>query len=156
MDVTAILVLVAACAPAVDLTTAQALIQAESAFNPYAIGVVQGVLARQPRSRAEALATTSALAAQGFDFSIGLGQINARNLPRLGLTVEDAFDPCRNLQAMATVLAACYGRAAMRPAPEQAALRQALSCYYSGNFVTGFKDGYVARVVRALPRPAPR
>jgi hypothetical protein len=34
--------------------------------------------------------------------------------------------------------------------------RQALSCYYSGNFVTGFDHGYVARVVsaaRGKPNP---
>jgi type IV secretion system protein VirB1 len=28
-------------------------------------------------------------------------------------------------------------------------LRRALSCYYSGNFTTGFQHGYVGRVVSA-------
>ena len=32
-------------------------------------------------------------------------------------------------------------------AGDQVALRQALSCYYSGNFATGFRHGYVRKVV---------
>jgi type IV secretion system protein VirB1 len=32
---------------------------------------------------------------------------------------------------------------------DQTALRQALSCYYSGNFATGFRHGYVRKVVAA-------
>ena len=50
---------------------------------------------------------------------------------------------------MQTLLADCYDRATAQdgagPDRPQAALRQALSCYYSGNFVTGFKHGYVNR-----------
>lgn len=38
--------------------------------------------------------------------------------------------------------------------PAQAALRAALSCYYSGNFTTGFSSGYVSRVVASAQRNA--
>ena len=38
---------------------------------------------------------------------------------------------------------------------DQVALRQALSCYYSGNFATGFRHGYVRKVVAAAARPVP-
>jgi type IV secretion system protein VirB1 len=34
-------------------------------------------------------------------------------------------------------------------ADEQPRLRAALSCYYSGNFESGFRDGYVDRVLGA-------
>lgn len=150
MDASDFASLAATCAPAVHLQTAAAVVHVESAFNPWAIGVVGGSLLRQPRSREEALATARALRAAGWDFSVGLGQINVRNLTRLGLTLESAFEPCMNLTAMQTVLSDCFQRAiAIGTGSKQQALRPALSCYYSGNFVTGIKYGYVARVVAA-------
>jgi type IV secretion system protein VirB1 len=151
MDTIDFYALAAACAPLVHASTVQALVAVESAFNPNAIGVVGGVLDRQPRNRAEALATAEELRAKGWNFSIGLAQINARNFERLGLTVASAIDPCENLRAMQTVLGECMDRTTVA-APQQTALRQALSCYYSGSFVTGFRHGYVQRVVRAVPQ----
>ena len=150
MDATTFSALAMACAPAVHASTAQALVTVESGFNPHAIGVVGGVLERQPRTRAEALATASHLQANGWNFSVGLAQINVRNFERLGLTAATAFDPCENLRAMQAVLGECFGRSAPAMQP-QTALRQALSCYYSGNFVTGFRHGYVQRVASAVP-----
>ncbi len=150
MDASTFSALAMACAPLVHASTAHALVAVESGFNPYAIGVVGGVLERQPRTVAEALATASELHVKGWNFSVGLAQINVRNFERLGLTVSTAFDPCQNLRAMQAVLAECFERSAPAAQP-QTALRQALSCYYSGNFVTGFRHGYVRRVVHAVP-----
>jgi len=96
------------CAPHVDPTTLQALVRTESAFNPYAIGVVGGRLQRQPRNRAEAIATARALDAQGINFSVGLGQVNKSNLSQHGLNFQTAFDLCANLQAGAEILRDCY------------------------------------------------
>jgi len=151
MDPITLSAMALACAPAVHLSTVQALVAVESGFNPHAIGVVGGVLERQPRSRTEALATARRLQAEGWNFSVGLAQINARNFARLGLSATTAFDPCRNLRAMQTVLGECFERSSPGQS-EQAALRRALSCYYSGNFVTGFTHRYVRRVTRAFRR----
>jgi type IV secretion system protein VirB1 len=151
MDATIFSALALACAPGVHASTTQALVTVESSFNPHAIGVVGGLLERQPRSRAEALATANHLQAKGWNFSVGLAQINVHNFERLGLTTATAFDPCENLRAMQAVLGECFERSAPG-APPQSALRQALSCYYSGNFVTGFRQGYVQRVAHAVPR----
>ncbi len=96
----------------VHSSTARALITVESAFNPWAIGVVAGALQRQPRNRAEALSTAQALQRNGWNFSVGLGQINVGNYVRLGLTIESAFEPCTNLAAMQRVLIDCFDRAA--------------------------------------------
>lgn len=152
MDAATFLALTLACAPQVHADTARALVSVESAFNPWAIGVVGGALVRQPRHRAEALVTARALHAAGWNFSVGLGQINVGNFARLGLTLDSAFEPCLNLMAMQTVLAECFDRARVpvtsSPA-DQSALRQALSCYYSGNFATGFRHGYVRKVMAA-------
>ena len=111
MDISVFLALALACAPQVHTHTAHALVSVESAFNPWAIGVVGGALVRQPRHRAEALATARALQAAGWNFSVGLGQINVGNFERLGLTLDAAFEPCTNLTAMQSVLAECFDRA---------------------------------------------
>ena len=140
--------LVLSCAPLVAADTARALIQVESGGNPFAIGVVGGALVRQPTNRAQAVATVTALEAAGWNFSVGLGQINKRNFQRYGLTPATAFEPCANLAAMQAILGECFARAKQRQ-PPQAALRDAFSCYYSGNFVTGHQNGYVSKVLAA-------
>ena len=158
MDANTLSALAMACAPLVHPSTAHALVAVESHFNPHAIGVVGGMLYRQPRNHAEAVATVTQLKAEGWNFSVGLAQINARNFERLGLTATTAFHPCQNLRAMQSVLSECFARAAVQSSA-QSALRQSLSCYYSGNFVTGFRDGYVQRVMQAMPpeiRAAPQ
>ena len=53
-----------------------------------------------------------------------------------------------NLAAMQGILGECFARASQRQ-PKQAALRDAFSCYYSGNFVTGHQHGYVGKVLAA-------
>ncbi|AXV99207.1 lytic transglycosylase domain-containing protein [Ralstonia pseudosolanacearum] len=138
------------CAPDVHPTTLQAVVRTESGFNPYAIGVVGGRLARQPKSRAEAVATAKALDAQGLNFSMGLGQVNKAHLARFALNYETVFDACANLQAGARILQECYQRAAARLGAGKA-LHAAISCYYSGNFNRGFQversgTSYVQRV----------
>lgn len=142
--------LMAQCAPAVHPVTMQAVVRAESGGNPYAIGVVGGRLARQPRTLPEALATVDALARAGWNYSVGLAQVNRSHLAEYGLTGVAAFDACRNLQAGADILARCYARAASRTRTGQVALRDGLSCYYSGNFQTGYRSGYVQRVVMSV------
>jgi type IV secretion system protein VirB1 len=147
--------LVLSCAPLVAPDTAHALIKVESAGNPFAIGVVGGALIRQPTTRAEAVATVAALEAEGWNYSVGLGQINKHNFLRYGLTPATALDGCANLGALQAILGECFGRARQRRQP-QAALRDAFSCYYSGNFVTGHQHGYVNKVLAAWSptRPA--
>ncbi|MFT0701313.1 lytic transglycosylase domain-containing protein [Citrobacter meridianamericanus] len=127
------------CAPTVAPQTMAALVHVESSFNPYAIGVVGGRLARQPTSRDEAVATAKALEADGWNFSVGVAQVNRYNLPKYNLTYELAFDACANLRAGSKILEDCFVRATPRTGSEQAALQAAFSCYYSGNFTRGFR-----------------
>lgn len=117
------------------------VVKVESSRNPYAIGVVGGRLVRQPRNLPEALATVRALEARGFNFSLGLAQVNRYNLTKYGLaSYEKAFEICPNLQAGSRILAECHDRA-------KGDWGKAFSCYYSGNFVTGYRHGYVQKVV---------
>lgn len=126
----------------------QHVVRVESSFNPYAIGVVGGRLARQPRDLPEAIATVRMLEKDGYNFSLGLAQVNRHNLAGQGLTsYEQAFDVCPNLRAGARILAECYRRAGED-------WGKALSCYYSGNFVTGFDHGYVSKVMASWRQPS--
>ena len=154
MDAAALLAFAMRCAPLIDPSTVQALVAVESAANPNAIGVVAGALERQPKTFAEALATAQELEHAGWNFSLGLAQINVKNVRRLGLTLEEALKPCTNLKAMQTLLCDCYERASEHQANAQVALRAALSCYYSGNFTSGVRDGYVRRVVSFANPPS--
>ncbi|RAK66412.1 lytic transglycosylase domain-containing protein [Phenylobacterium kunshanense] len=154
------------CAPGVAPATLLAVARAESDLDPLAIGV-NGARARrpQPSTAAEAAAAARSLAAAGRDIDLGLAQINVRNLARLGLSIEAAFDPCRNLAAAAVVLREGYARGRARHGPGQAALRVALSVYNTGHAERGFANGYVARVIakagtrlpaNSTPPPAPQ
>ena len=136
-----------ACAPTIHKDTMAALVSVESSFNPYAIGVVKGRLSRQPRNITEALSVVKDLEGQGMNYSLGLSQVNKHNLKKYNLDVATAFDPCTNLIAGSTILSECYNRARSNGLDDQSAVQAALSCYYSGNFTTGFKHGYVQAVV---------
>ena len=135
-----------ACAPDVHPRTLAAIVRTESGFNPFAIGVVNGRLERQPRSLPEAVATAKALVNANWNASFGLGQINLSNLSAHALDLVTVFDPCKNLKAASSILGEAFDRARVRFPDEQSALKAALSAYYSGNFSTGFKEGYVERV----------
>ncbi|MFX1671610.1 lytic transglycosylase domain-containing protein [Paraburkholderia sp. A2WS-5] len=147
MPLALFLTLAQQCAPAVAPATMAAVVRVESAFNPWAIGVVHGRLARQPRNFGEAHATVRALEAAGWNYSAGLAQVNRSNWARLNLTPDTVFDPCSNLAAGAAILKECFTRAQRTRARRQDALRAALSCYASGDFSAGYRTGYVQRVV---------
>lgn len=137
------------CAPHVAPATLRAMATVESSLNPHAIGVVNGRLVRQPRNLPEAISTVMALHQQGVRFSAGLIQIYVRNWPAYHLDHESVFDPCANMRAAAGILTDCYSRASVKSSVPQVALRNALSCYYSNNFLTGYQHGYVQKVVSA-------
>ncbi|GAA4799485.1 hypothetical protein GCM10023307_27240 [Lysobacter hankyongensis] len=120
------------------------VVRVESSYNPYAIGVVGGRLVRQPKNLPEALATVRMLEGRGFNFSIGLAQVNRYNLDKYGLdSYEEAFEPCANLTAGSKILAECYRRAG-------GDWGKSFSCYYSGNFSTGYRHGYVQKIYASI------
>ena len=121
----------------------QHVVNVESSRNPFAIGVVGGRLARQPRTLGEAVATAKMLEQNGYNFSLGIAQVNRYNLAKYGLSsYQQAFEICPNLQAGARILRECYDRAQD--------WGKAFSCYYSGNFVTGYRHGYVQKIFASM------
>lgn len=129
---------------AVSMDVMKHVVRVESSRNPYAIGVVGGHLVRQPKNLAEALATVRMLEIKGFNFSLGLAQVNRYNLDKYGLdSYEKAFQECPNLQAGSQILADCYKRLG-------GDWGKSFSCYYSGNSVTGYQHGYVQKVFASM------
>jgi len=132
------------CPVDVPAAVMQHVVKVESSYNPYAIGVVGGHLVRQPQTLQEALATVHMLEDRGFNFSIGLAQVNRHNLQKYGLgSYAEAFQACPNLRAGSRILADCNQRASGH-------WGKSFSCYYSGNFVTGYREGYVQKIEASM------
>jgi len=152
------LALIAVCAPNVAPATIQAIIKVESGGNPLAVNVnkrggVSYPIPKIIKSTGEAVRAAYAAIEAGHTVDMGYMQVNSANLPKLGYTVEDMFDPCKNIAAGAKVLSLSYAQALSRYSSEQAALRAALSAYNTGSFNRGFENGYVQKYVPATAAP---
>jgi type IV secretion system protein VirB1 len=147
--------LAASCGPSVHVDTLAAVARTESAFNTTVINDNTDRRRYLPRSREEAVALASDLiAVKHHSVDLGLMQVNSANLAGLGLTVADAFDPCKNIAGAARVLSAAY-QAPAAGQDTQPALRQALSRYNTGHPTRGFANGYVAKVEASAEQVVP-
>lgn len=141
--------LIAQCAYNTHPDTVKAIIQVESAGNPYAIGVnFGGSNGRKPNNANEAALIARNLIANGKNIDMGLMQINSANMRRLGLSTEAMFDPCTNIRIGTKILSANYAQAVDIYGPGENALRAALSAYNTGSMVKGLRNGYVAKYYR--------
>lgn len=94
----------ATCAPNSDPRFFASIVSVEST-NPRfgfpdsnAIGDNSAHTAYYPANRQSAVALATQLVAQGHNLDLGLAQVNSSNLPGLGRSVADAFNPCVDLQ----------------------------------------------------------
>ena len=144
------------CAPMVDQQLMMRVISVESSHNPYAIGVVNAHLQRQPQNLTEAKATAHFLENAGYNYSVGLAQINRSNFRRFNLNFNNVFDACTNLNAGGQILSECLNRASAQGYRENAT-HKALSCYYSGQLNSAVGTQYANKVLAKLSintRPA--
>lgn len=144
---TAITTLALQCAPAVAPETVAAIVQTESRGHAFALNVNGGQQPGHQSSAAKAAVTAKRFVAAGYSVDLGLGQINSRNMRWLGLTWETVFDPCTNIAALGKVMTSNYNAVKAGRDP-QTALRLALSMYNTGSPTRGFRNGYVAKVIR--------
>lgn len=154
IEAAALSALIAACAPQVHPQTMAEVIRVESDGDEFAINVNRS--RRQPPRQvtlAGAVAVTRWHIARGYSVDLGLVQLNSRNLPALGLSVEAAFEPCANIAAGARILSDAYRKASVGSQDEQQALLVALSAYNTGSPVRGFLNGYVARYYPSVGAP---
>jgi type IV secretion system protein VirB1 len=129
-------------------STMEKIILGESGANPNALHVNHWSGPQpHPATAQEAIDTARKFIAAGYDIDLGESQINVRNLGSLHFSLEDAFDPCKNIAGGGAILTAFYSSAATRYGEGQRALLAAISAYNSGNFFSGFSSGYVSRIV---------
>jgi type IV secretion system protein VirB1 len=142
--VAAITALVQQCAPEVATEAVVPLVVTESGGNDLSINVNRG-----PRVRANTVAEGAALVrrymAAGYTVDVGLAQVNSTNFARLGVTVEQAFEPCTNLRLTSLMLQEGYGLAS-RHYTGLDAISATYSLYNTGTLTRGFRNGYVGRV----------
>ena len=141
------------CAPSISLAVLRAVARTESGFKPLALRDNTRGLMRTPQSLADAVDEARRWLAAGDSVDLGLMQINAANLPSLGLTLTTALDPCWSLFGAAAILQSAYARGAS-VAEQQAALLIALSRYNTGRPLDGLINGYVGKVLASPPRGA--
>lgn len=153
------------CAPGAPADTLLAIANTESALYANAISINrpnaaarragysdgQLVLAKQPKDRREAMNWLYWFASHRYTVSIGLMQVNSEMAAQFHLKPEQLLEPCTNLQVGATILTSLYTAIAYRLGEGFSALDAALSFYNSGNSITGFRNGYVARVYAHAP-----
>ncbi|MGO6982193.1 type IV secretion system protein VirB1 [Rhizobium leguminosarum] len=131
------------CAPIVEVRMLAAVISLESGFEPFAIRINSGPpLERQPASKAEAIERATFLIADRQDIQLGLGGIGVEELGKLRLSISDAFDPCLNLNATATLLTGYYRLALHAGADAMEAKKVMLQSYY------GRDDPSVGKMVK--------
>ena len=145
------------CAPQVSPVLMQALVRAESAWQPLAIGMdkAQGAV-KQPATLAEAIATAKDLAAAGRRFSVGLAQIHVSNVALYGMTWEQAFDACQNLALGQKILWNFYHRASASGYSGVAAIWAALRGYNSGGVDRAVSDEYANRIFAYMSSAPPK
>jgi type IV secretion system protein VirB1 len=145
-----------ACALNVAPATMDAVIRVEHG-SPTAINVNK-LAGPQPKASTvqEAVAITKRYMAAGYTVDMGWSQLNSANLVRLGYTVEDAFDQCKNIAAGGMILSGFYGKAVQQYGEGQIALAHALSAYNTGDLQRrGFENGYVGRYFISAPLTLP-
>ena len=133
------------CGPAVDPATTRAIIQVESGGNPLAIGDNTLRQSFAPKTTREAVSRAKALIARGHSVDLGLMQINSSHLAPMRLSLDDTFDPCRNIRAGTSILADFYRR--YQDGNPTYTLMKALSAYNTGQAWKG--AGYVNRILTA-------
>jgi type IV secretion system protein VirB1 len=150
----AVMALSQQCAPGIALEAIVPQVHVESHFNELAIGVNNGPQVRA-RSLPEAIALATRFIRAGYSVDLGLAQINSKNLRRLGLTIEQTFDPCTSLRAASVVLAENYSQASTSRAGVDA-INATWSLYNSGSTTRGIRNGYVGKIWASATDLVPR
>lgn len=126
------------CAPAVDPITMAAVVKQESGGQPWVVNNNTTRKSMAFASKAVAVAAAVAAIGRGESVDMGLAQINSNNLPALGLSVNQIFDPCTNIAAGARILATGYERTG--------SLGGALSMYNTGRADSKIGVAYAQKV----------
>jgi type IV secretion system protein VirB1 len=135
------------CAPNAGRRTMAAIVRVESDGNPLAMHDNNLNKTFVPKDVNQGVVWANELLALHHSVDLGISQVNSFNLPRLHLSVRDAFDACTNVHAGATILASDYRAAALQFGAGQFALRRAIGAYNTGSLYAG--STYIHRILEA-------
>lgn len=136
------------CVYKVAPSTMYAIVKTESNGNPLAIGINGGArLKFQAKNYKQAVLWVNYLEVHGYNIDIGLAQVNIKNAHRYGFKAHDMLEPCHNLLLASFILYKNYIGALPLSINQNQALYKAISAYNTGNYQSGFDNGYVIRVV---------
>ena len=132
----------------IQIETITAVVGVESGFDPLAIRINSDApRPDRPGSKAEAIEIATTFAAEGHNIDLGLGGISVYDLPKLGLSISDLFDPCLNLKATGTLLDRYYRAAVAAGAVGEEAEALMLQSYYGqGDAEVGAMVEYDRRI----------
>jgi type IV secretion system protein VirB1 len=141
--VAAIATLAQQCAPEIATEAVVPLVMTESS----------GDSSRSTSTRGRAFVPAPSLKAQRSSVAMSLLATpsmsawprSIRPISRLGVSVEEVFDPCTNLRLASAVLQEGYGLAT-RHYTGLDAISATYSLYNTGTLTRGFRNGYVGRV----------
>lgn len=133
------------CGPAVAPSTTRAIIEVESGGNPLAIGDNNLRKSFAPKTKGDAVSLAERLIDQGHSVDLGLMQINSMHLAPRSLSLEEVFDPCRNVKIGTKILSEFYRQ--QQTGDPAYTLFKALSAYNTGQAWKG--AGYVNRILAA-------
>lgn len=148
--------LVTQCQQEMPIAVVRAVINIESSGNPLSVGVVGFHHFFQPDSVLMGANMLQSLNKRGISCSAGLMQINTRNFSQYHLTNFSVFNPCENIRVGTEILFRCYKKS-VRKYGNNGLIKNylnAASCYYSGNFKSGYhlprNKPYVVRFKESL------
>jgi type IV secretion system protein VirB1 len=139
--------LLQSCAPNIGPLTMTAIVRVESAGKSLAIRDNTIDRAFYPKTTNEAVRLAKYLLGKHHNLDLGISQLNSANLPMLGMSVRDTFNPCDNLRGGAVILSGDYRRAAAQFGPGQYALRRAIGAYNTGSLYAG--NYYISMILDA-------
>jgi len=142
--------LCAQCGPSVEPSTTKAIIQVESGGNLFVIGDNTLKKSFFPKSKKEAVRLADYLLSQGHNLDMGLMQVNSCHLKAGKFSLDDLFDPCRNI-AIGTKILADFYRRNDRGEARNVVLFKALSAYNTGSAWRG--PDYINRILKAAGAP---
>ncbi len=136
--------------PNIGIEIVQQIIKIESNSKPFAVNVNKdgkSFISFVFETKEEALKSAQDYINGGLSVDVGLMQINSNNLSLKifsDLTLEDLFDPCKNIKAGSDIFYLAYENTDKNLTQEER-INIALSVYNTGDKNKGFTNGYIAK-----------
>jgi type IV secretion system protein VirB1 len=141
-------VIILKCSHNVAPSTMRAIIKTESRGNPLAIGINGRIhLSYQAKNYQQAYRWVLYLENNHYNIDIGIAQINIKNVRKYGYKGTDMLDPCLNIKVANFILLDNFKKLQKYNLSVKDSLFMTISAYNTGNYKSGFNNGYVMKVL---------